>query len=96
MREPVETEAGALQESGVRFMSEMGKEIRSREAAELVKGVWSDSYRFYLKYHGRPMEPGTWQEATEDMARIMKKYNGAPVCGRLMLAAFSQLEEETR
>ncbi len=67
-----------------------------QKAAELVKGVWSDSYRFYLKYHGRPMEPGTWQEATRDFSEIMRKYDGASVCGRLMLAALQQLEEESR
>lgn len=39
-----------------------------------------------------------WDEATKDFGDIMKKYNGAPICGRLMLATFSQLEleEETR
>lgn len=73
-----------------------GKERRKEESAELVKGVWCDSYRFYLKYHGRAMEPGMWQEAADDFAKIMKQYDGAPVCGRLMLAAFSQLEEEAR
>lgn len=67
-----------------------------QRASELVKGVWSDSYRFYLKYHGCSMEPGTWQEATKDFSEIMRKYDGAPVCGRLMLAAFQQLEEESR
>ena len=56
-------------------MSTYGQEQRDKENADLVKGVWSDSYRF---------------------AEIMKKYNGAPVCGRVMLAAFAQLEEETR
>lgn len=37
-----------------------------------------------------------WDEATKDFGDIMKKYNGASICGRLMLATFSQLEEETR
>lgn len=74
----------------------MGEERRNKESAQLVKGVFCDAYNFYLKYHGRPMEPGMWDEATRDFGDIMKKYNGAPICGRLMLAAFSQLEEETR
>lgn len=69
---------------------------RDEESAQMVKGVWADSYRFYLKYHGRLMEPGIWQEATNDFADIMKRYEGSPVCGRVMLAAFSQLEEEAR
>ncbi len=69
---------------------------RTEEQAALAKGVWCDSYRFYQKYHGRPAEPGFWEEATEDFAKIMKKYEGATICGRMMLAAFSLLEEETR
>lgn len=71
-------------------------ESEKERTAKMVKGVWADSYRFYQKYHGRPMEPGMWQEATEEFAAIMKQYGGAPVCGRVMLAAFAQLEEEAR
>lgn len=71
-------------------------ESEKGRTAKMVKGVWADSYRFYQKYHGRPMEPGMWQEATEDFAAIMKQHGGAPVCGRVMLAAFAQLEEEAR
>ena len=69
---------------------------RNEEQAALAKGVWCDSYNFYLKYHGRPADPGFWEEATADFGKIMKKYGGATVCGRLMLVAFSLLEEETR
>ena len=69
---------------------------RNEEQAVLAKGVWCDSYNFYLKYHGRPADPGFWEEATADFGKIMKKYGGATVCGRLMLAAFRLLEEETR
>lgn len=92
----MEAPAGTLSESGVYTMSTYGQEQRNKENAAMIKGVWSDSYRFYLKYHGRPMEPGIWQEATKDFAEIMKKYGGAPVCGRVMLAVFAQMEEETR
>lgn len=73
-----------------------GQEGRNAESGRLVKGVYCDAYNFYLKYHGRPMEPGMWQEATKDFGDIMKKYEGAAICGRIMLATFSQLEEETR
>lgn len=69
---------------------------RREEQAQLAKNVWSDSYRFYLKYHGRPAEPGMWEEATKDFGEIMKKHDGATICARMMLAAFSLLEEETR
>ena len=31
---------------------------RNEEQAVLAKGVWCDSYNFYLKYHGRPADPG--------------------------------------
>lgn len=77
-------------------MSTKGQLQREKESGDLVKGVFCDAYKFYLKYHGRPMEPGMWDEATKDFGDIMKRYNGASICGRLMLATFSQLEEETR
>lgn len=77
-------------------MSTKGQLQRENESGDLVKGVFCDAYKFYLKYHGRPIEPGMWDEATKDFGDIMKRYNGASICGRLMLATFSQLEEETR
>ena len=77
-------------------MNTKGQIQREMESGELVRGVFCDVYKFYLKYHGRPMEPGLWDEATKDFGDIMRKYDGASICGRLMLAAFSQLEEETR
>lgn len=69
---------------------------RDEEAAAVVKGVFCDAYLFYQKYHSKPMEPGLWEAATADFGEIMKKYNGTPICGRIMLATFSQLEEEKR
>ena len=69
---------------------------RMEDQKKLAQGAWSDSWLFYLKYHGKPAEPGMWEEATKDFGGIMKKYQGATVCARLMLAAFSLLEEETR
>lgn len=68
--------------------------VRSEEAATMVKGVFCDAYLFYQKYRGNPMGPGVWESATADFAQIMKKYDGAPICGRIMLATFTQLEEE--
>ena len=67
---------------------------RSEEQAALAKGVCCDSYNFYLKYHGRPADQQFWSEATEDFREIMKKYEGAAACGRIMLSAFSLVEEE--
>lgn len=87
----MEAAPGTLQKGRMQIMSR-----RSEEQGAIVKGVFSDAYRFYLKYHGRPLESGFWDEATNDFSSIMKKYNGATICGRIMLAAFSQLEEEVR
>ena len=87
----MEAAPGTLQKGGVRAMSK-----RDEEAAAMVKGVFCDAYLFYQKYHGKPMEPGLWEAATADFGQIMKKYNGSPICGRIMLATFSQLEEEMR
>lgn len=69
---------------------------RQEDQKALAKGAWCDSYTFYLKYHGKPAEPGMWEEATKDFGEIMCRYSGATVCARLMLAAFLLLEEETR
>jgi len=69
---------------------------RSEEQAAMVKGVFCDAYLFYQKYHPRPMEPGAWEGATKDFGDIMKKYEGSTICGRIMLAVFSQLDEEKR
>lgn len=69
---------------------------RAEEQGALVKSVFCETYKFYLKYHGRPMNSGAWQEATRDFGIIMRKHGGTPICGRIMLAVFSQLEEETK
>lgn len=69
---------------------------RKEESGRLVKGVYCDAYNFYLKYHGKPMEPEEWEAAAKDFENIIKKYEGALICGRILLATFSQLEEETR
>ena len=68
---------------------------REEQAAE-AKAAWCDSYVFYQKYHGRPVEPGMWKEATNDFADILRNNNNSTICARLMLAAFSLLEEESR
>lgn len=68
---------------------------REEQAAE-AKAAWCDSYVFYRKYHGHPVEPGMWKEATDDFADILRKNNNSTICARLMLAAFSLLEEESR
>ncbi len=87
----MEAAPGSLQKGRVRVMS-----VRTEEVAAMVKGVFRDAYLFYQKYHGKPMEPGLWESATNDFGQIVKKYSGAPICGRIMLATFSQLEEEMR
>lgn len=66
------------------------------EQGALVKSVFCEAYKFYLKYHGRPMDPGAWQEATGDFGVIMRDHGGAQICGRIMLATFEQLEKESR
>jgi len=74
----------------------MGRERQNEESGKMVKGVFCDAYLFYLKYHGKPMGPELWESAVKDMGETIRKYHGGNLCGRLMLAAFSQLEEETR
>lgn len=66
-----------------------------RQAAE-AKAAWCDSYVFYQKYHGKPVSPAMYEAATKDFGEIMRKNGNSTICGRLMLAAFSLLEEENR
>ena len=70
----MEAPPGTLQEGRVQTMSK-----RNEENAAMVKGVFCDAYKFYLKYHSQPMEPGMWQEATDDFAGIMKRYGAASI-----------------
>ncbi len=69
---------------------------RIEEEGALVKSVYCESYKFYLKYHGREMDERTWMEMTEDFKVIVKNHHGAPICGRIMLATFARLERESR
>lgn len=89
----MEKASGALQESGVRAMSE-GWERRNEETGKLVKESFCDAYLFYLKYHGKDMGPEVWEAATRDLWETVRKHHGAAICGRLILAALIQLEEE--
>lgn len=89
----MEEEAGALQESGVRAVS-MGWDKRNEETGKLVKESFCDAYLFYLKYHGKDMGPEVWDAATRDLWETVRKHHGAAICGRLMLAALIQLNEE--
>ena len=63
---------------------------REKQAVE-AKAAWCDSYLFYQKYHGHPVEPGMWKAATDDFADILQKNHNSTICARLMLAAFSLL-----
>ncbi len=73
-----------------------GQAMRDGETFQMVKGAFSDAYLFYKKYHGRPMEPGLCDEMTREFADIIRRYGSGTFCMRLMLAVFSQIEEETR
>ena len=73
-----------------------GKQQRDAENFQTVKGAFSDAYLYYKKFHGRPLEPGMCEEMTNDFSAILKKYGSGTFCTRLMLAVFSQIEEETR
>lgn len=93
MRKPMEAPAGALSEGKVYFMT--GQEQRSKKAAEIVKGVWCDTYNLYKKYHGAEMTPEKWIAITAEAAAITKKYNGAQTSVTLCRAVIRQIEEES-
>lgn len=50
---------------------------REKQAVE-AKAAWCDSYLFYQKYHGHPVEPGMWKAATDDFADILQKITIQP------------------
>ena len=83
-----------LQKSGIGFMA--GEQKRQDDHFRMVDGVFNDAYVFYKKFHGKPLEPGMTEEMTKEFGSILKKYNGSVFCTRIMLAVFSQIEEETR
>lgn len=60
----------------------------------MVKGVFRDAYLFYQKYHEKEEVSGFWIEVSNEFSEIVRKYNGEPVCMKIMLAVFTQLEEE--
>lgn len=93
MRKSMEAPEGALPEGKVRFMT--GQERRSKELAEMVRGVWCDTYNLYQKYHGAEMTPERWIAITEEAAAITRKYSGALASVTLSQAVIRQLEEES-
>ncbi len=72
-----------------------GEQQRQKDHFRMVNGAFNDAYLFYKKFHGRPLEPGMAEEMTREFGSILKKYSGSLFCTRIMLAVFSQIEEET-
>lgn len=73
-----------------------GSQRRQEDNFRMVNGSFNDAYIFYKKFHGKPLEPGMVEEMTREFGSILKKYGGSLFCTRIMLAVFSQIEEETR
>ena len=93
MRKSMEAPEGALPEGKVRFMN--GQERRNKELAEMVSGVWCDTYNLYQKYHGAEMTSEKWIDITEEAAAITRKYNWALASVTLSQVVIRQLEEES-
>lgn len=91
----METPTGALSESGVCAVTVTeGQKKRWAEQGKLVKDVFCDAYRHYQKYHGRILTDEEWIQSQEEFAAMMKRFQGAPVCRRIMLAVIAELEAE--
>lgn len=73
-----------------------GAQQRLNDSFRMVNGAFNDAYVFYKKFHGKPLEPGMAEEMTREFGSILKKYDASLFCTRIMLATFSQIEEETR
>ena len=67
---------------------------QSERQAALVKGVFRDAYLFYQKYHEKEDMAGFWIEASDEFSEIVRKYGGEPICMKIVLAVFMQLEGE--
>lgn len=66
------------------------------EQGQTVRGIFSDVYKLYLKYHGKVLDEIMCQEKSEDAGRLLKKYGCSPFCDRMLLNVLMQLEEESR
>lgn len=73
-----------------------GSDKRHAEQGKMVKGVFSDVYRFYLKYHGRSLDEKVCREKSEDAGRLLERYGYSSFCDRMLLNVLMQLEEESR
>ena len=60
----------------------------------MAKGVFSDAYLWYKKYHDTNMDPAAWERAHSEWEEICKKYGTCDFVRRVMLAAMCQLEDE--
>lgn len=69
---------------------------RLNDSFWMVNGAFNDAYVFYKRFHGKPLEPGMTEEMIRQFGSILKKYDTSLFCTRIMLAVFSQIEEETR
>lgn len=67
---------------------------QSERQAAMVKGVFCDAYLFYQKYHEKKDVSGFWIEVSDEFSEIVRKYDGEPICMKIMLAVFTQLEKE--
>lgn len=73
-----------------------GTRRRLNDSFRMVNGAFNDAYVFYKRFHGKPLEPGMTEEMIRQFGSILKKYDTSLFCTRIMLAVFSQIEEETR
>lgn len=91
----MEAPTGALSKGRMFIMSVTeGQKQRWTEQGRLVKDVFCDAYRYYQKYHGRILTDEEWIQLQEEFAAMLKKFQGSPVCRRIMLAVIVALESE--
>lgn len=63
-------------------------------SAEEVKGIYCDSYRLYVKYHGQPSSKAMWNTFVVEHKQLLTKYHNSSLCLRHLTGVQEQLEKE--
>lgn len=69
---------------------------RVKELGGYVKGLWSDSYRYFLKYHGRELTDKDWDDVVEDCGLLAEKYKSRHIARTMAVLVLGLIEEESR
>lgn len=58
----------------------------------IEKYIYSDVYRFFLKYKDCPNTDNTWESIIKDGDSLYKKYQAHPLASKMVMCTMDQLE----